>query len=56
MTKSINPKRVRLGCMVKPDNLAAVKRIKESTGARSEGEVCDVAIELLDKKINRRSK
>ena len=53
MPESNPEKRVRLGCMVKPDNLAAVKRIKADTGARSEGVVIDAAIERLNKSHNR---
>jgi hypothetical protein len=38
---------------VKPENLAAVKRLKGETGARSEGVVIDEAIERLSKAHNR---
>lgn len=48
-------KRVRLGVMVKPENLDAIKEIKESEELRSEGAVVDHAIETLVSHIERRS-
>ncbi len=48
-------KRVRLGCMVKPENLEAVKEIKQITDARSEGIVIDQAIERLAQHVKRRA-
>lgn len=53
MSESNPEKRVRLGCFVKPSNLAAVKRIKAATGARSEGTVIDAAVELYDSTITK---
>jgi len=47
-------KRVRLGCMVKPENLEAIKAIKDITESRSEGVVMDSAIEHYKNHVNRR--
>ena len=52
MSKQEEPKkRVRLGCMVKPENLEAVKQIKVATAAKSEGAVIDNAIQHYHKRV-----
>jgi hypothetical protein len=42
--------------MIKPENLAAVKRIKDDTRARSEGVVLDDAIERHEKALTSKRK
>jgi len=54
--KKESKKRVRLGCLIKPENLEAVKQIKAKTESKSEGVVVDNAIEHYHKHVERKER